>query len=337
MIQQNVSLQPFNTFGVEARAASFAQIDSEAALLRVLEEKPGCPTFVLGGGSNLLLTRDLQQLVLRNAITGKSIVRTSDDHALVRAGGGENWHEFVAWSLKQGLGGLENLSLIPGTVGAAPIQNIGAYGVELAQVFNHLEAVELASGSMRRFGAADCRFGYRDSVFKNELKGQYFITQVYLRLTKPPHHRIETSYGALKDSLRAQGITDPQPEEVSQAVIQIRQSKLPDPSAIGNSGSFFKNPELPDEAFEDLKRRYPEAPGYAMGNGKTKVPAGWLIEKAGWKGKRVGQAGTYHKQALVLVNHGGASGSELWALAQRIAGAVEAQFGIRLQPEVNVI
>ncbi len=337
MIQKNVSLEPFNTFGVAARAACFAQVDSVAALRKVLEDEPGCPTFILGGGSNLLLTQDVDQLVLRNTISGKSIVSTASGHAIVQAGGGENWHELVIWSLKQGLGGLENLSLIPGTAGAAPIQNIGAYGVELAQVFDHLEAVELATGAVRRFDAADCHFGYRDSVFKNELKGQYFITQVYLKLTTSSHHRITTSYGALKDYLQQAGISDPQPADVSQAVIQIRQSKLPDPREIGNSGSFFKNPEIEQEAFEDLRRRYPGVPGYAMDNGRRKVPAGWLIEKAGWKGKRIGQAGTYHKQALVLVNHGGASGAELWALAQRIADAVESQFGIRLQPEVNVI
>lgn len=336
MIQEQYSLQPFNTFGIDARAAWFSVVESQAKLLQLLKKQQGRPIFVLGGGSNLLLTQDLDKWVLHNRILGKSVVWEDTNEVLLRIGGGENWHQAVLWSLEQGYGGLENLSLIPGTVGAAPIQNIGAYGVELSDVFECLEAIELRTGKKLEFAAPEAAFGYRDSIFKRALKGEVFITHVHLKLTRQ-HHQCNTSYGAIKETLEEWGIEEAAPKDISRAVVHIRQRKLPDPAKLGNSGSFFKNPVIGNDAFEALRERCPQVPGYPQGLAHTKVPAGWLIEKAGWKGKRSGPVGTYHKQALVLVNHGGATGQEVWALAQRIIEAVEQQFGITLQPEVNVL
>lgn len=336
MIQEHYSLQPFNTFGVNAMAAWFSVIDSRDRLLRLLRKQQQRSVFVLGGGSNLLLTQDLNQWVLHNRILEKSIVWENTNEVIIRVGGGENWHETVLWSLKQGYGGLENLSLIPGTVGAAPIQNIGAYGVELADVFERLEAIEISTGKNLEFTAAEADFGYRDSLFKRSLKGEVFITHVHLKLTRQ-HHSCNISYGAIQETLEGWEIDSPEPRDISRAVVHIRQQKLPDPAELGNSGSFFKNPVLDNSAFEELRNQYPRVPGYPQGDKHTKVPAGWLIEQAGWKGKRTGAAGTYHKQALVLVNHGGASGQEIWALAQRIISDVGQKFGITLQPEVNVL
>lgn len=335
-IETDVSLKPYNTFGIAARAAHFARVDSVEALQEVLRQWSGSAPFILGGGSNLLLTHDLSGLVLLNVLRGREVLPETENTVLLRAGGGENWHELVQWSLEQGLGGLENLSLIPGTAGAAPIQNIGAYGVELSEVFHRLQAVELSSGRTVYFSREDCAFGYRDSLFKGAAKGLYCITEIELRLTRR-EHRINSSYGAIQDLLAERGIAEPSPQDISEAVIAIRQSKLPDPAQIGNSGSFFKNPEIAPDRWAALRQQFPDMPGYPLPSGLVKVPAGWLIERAGWKGKRIGQVGTYHKQALVLVNHGQATGAEVWAFAERIMEAVQAEFGIALEVEVNLV
>ncbi|MFN8397794.1 MAG: UDP-N-acetylmuramate dehydrogenase, partial [Bacteroidia bacterium] len=255
---------------------------------------------------------------------------------LVAIGGGEVWHEVVMRCIEQGWGGIENLSLIPGSVGAAPIQNIGAYGVELKDVFERLTAMDLANGEAHEFGLADCQFGYRDSVFKREHKGRYIITEVVLRLQKAPH-TLHLEYGAIRDELNLAGISDPTIGDVSRAVMAIRRSKLPDPAQIGNAGSFFKNPEIPKAQFEALKSEYPNMPGYVVDESIMKLPAGWLIEQAGWKGKRLGNYGVHAAQALVLVNHGGANGSDILALSQAIMDDILSKFGVQLEREVNII
>lgn len=334
-LEENYNLQALNTFGIAANARYFAEAHSEADLREAFQLQIQ-PMLILGGGSNLLLTQDFEGLVIKNAISCKTIIEETDTHAIVRVGAGENWHQFVLWCLDQDLGGVENLSLIPGTVGAAPIQNIGAYGVELKDVFHHLEAMEVATGNMHTFSHAECRFGYRDSVFKNKLKGKYCITQVYLKLTKLAH-QINTSYGAIRETLAAHDVTEPTIRDISNAVIDIRSSKLPDPAKIGNSGSFFKNPEIPVEQFTELQQRFPHIISFPGSNGKIKVPAGWLIEQCGWRGTRRGDAGCYDKQALVLVNYGNASGEDIWRLAQNIVASVQDTFGITLTPEVNII
>ncbi|MCS7037536.1 MAG: UDP-N-acetylmuramate dehydrogenase [Saprospiraceae bacterium] len=330
----DVSLRPYNTFGVEARAAYFAEFASVAELRTALRQAVP-PVLVLGGGSNILFTRDWPGTVLRNRICGIEVVRRFPHRVWVRAGGGEDWHELVMWAVRQNFGGIENLSLIPGSVGAAPVQNIGAYGVELKDVFISLEAVELATGRLRRFTRQECRFGYRDSIFKQQEKGRWCITAVTLSLTTD-RHRLNTSYGDVARTLADMGVGNPTPAHISEAVVRIRQAKLPDPAHMGNCGSFFKNPEVRQEVWENIRQRYPNAPHYPLPNGHIKVPAGWLIEQCGWKGRRVGNVGCYEKQALVLVNHGGATGQEAHALAQAIAASVAAQFGIALEPEVNV-
>ncbi len=332
---ENQSLQALNTFGIPARARYFATADSEADL-RAAFQQGIIPLLILGGGSNMLLTQDFNGLVVKNNLLGKEIVEETEASAIVRAGAGENWHQFVCWALEQGLGGVENLSLIPGTVGAAPIQNIGAYGVELRDVFFKLEAMDIATGTVHVFTKNDCRFGYRNSIFKQELKGRYCITRVYLQLSKT-NHQINTEYGAIRETLAARGITQPSIRDVSDAVIAIRTSKLPDPAKLGNAGSFFKNPEIEPAHFDQLRQAFPNIVAYPGSDGKIKVPAGWLIEQCGWKGIRRGGAGCYEKQALVLVNYGNASGADIWQLAQDIVDSVERRFAIRLQPEVNVI
>ncbi|MCB0561269.1 MAG: UDP-N-acetylmuramate dehydrogenase [Lewinellaceae bacterium] len=335
-IRENVSLKPYNTFGVEATAPHFVEIHSTEELQQILRQWQGGKPFILGGGSNILLAGEMRRLVIKNSIKEKAITARKGDKAWVSAGGGENWHEFVRWCLEHELGGIENLSLIPGTAGAAPIQNIGAYGCELSEVFHMLEAVELDTGALHSFGREACRFGYRDSIFKQELKGQYCITRVSLELSTA-HHQLNTSYGAIRQMLAGQGIGAPTIHDVSRAVVAIRSSKLPDPEVLGNSGSFFKNPELPYRQFEGLQQEYKDMPYYPLDNGGVKLPAGWLIEQAGWKGKRLGDAGCYEKQALVLVNHGKASGRDIFELAQRIQDDVQEKFGIWLEMEVNVV
>lgn len=335
-IQENISLKAYNTFGVEANARYFTEVHSTEELQEVLRKWRGGRPFILGGGSNILLTGQLEGLVIKNNIRGKAITGKKGGRAWVSAGGGENWHELVLWCLDRGLGGIENLSLIPGTAGAAPIQNIGAYGCELSEVFHQLEAVELDTGAIHSFGKEACRFGYRDSIFKQELRGLYCITRVSLELTAA-NHRINTAYGDIRRTLAGQGITEPTIHDVSRAVIAIRSGKLPDPKVLGNSGSFFKNPELPPEQFRRLQQQFPDVVHYPLEDGRVKIPAGWLVEQAGWKGKRLGGAGCYEKQALVLVNYGQATGRDILALAEQVQQSVEEKFGIWLETEVNVI
>ncbi|MBC7919497.1 MAG: UDP-N-acetylmuramate dehydrogenase [Ferruginibacter sp.] len=336
LITDNVSLRRFNTFGIEANARHFAEITRLEDLRALLTSPVYGPMdkLVLGGGSNLLFTRDFDGLVLKINLPGIQTVREDDAHAWVRAGAGVNWHDLVVHCLDHDYAGIENLSLIWGTVGAAPMQNIGAYGVEIKDVFEELEAVRISDGSLRPFGHADCRFGYRESVFKHDLKGQYIITSVTLRLDKQPV--FHTSYGAIADTLREMG-ANLSIRAISEAVCRIRTSKLPDPHQIGNAGSFFKNPEMDEAAFDRLRSQHPTVPHYPAPAGQVKVPAGWLIEQCGWKGKRVGNAGVHAQQALVLVNYGEATGAEIQRLSERVQASVAGKFGIALQAEVNVV
>ncbi|MEQ1744770.1 MAG: UDP-N-acetylmuramate dehydrogenase [Saprospiraceae bacterium] len=329
------NLLSYNTFGIGAHAAHFAEVKTVAELRRELRSAT-TPVLVLGGGSNILFTQDWPGTVVRNAIGGIEVVRQFKNRAWVRAGGGESWHGLVQWAVSRGLGGLENLSLIPGTVGAAPVQNIGAYGVELQDLFISLEAVDLATGKNRHFRRAQCHFGYRDSVFKNTEKGRFCITSVTLSLSTD-RHRIRTDYGDITKTLAEMGISRPGIADVSAAVVRIRSAKLPDPAQIGNCGSFFKNPTVMRVVFEKIQQNHATAPHYDLPDGRVKIPAGWLIEQCGWKGKRVGNTGCHDRQALVLVNHGGASGAEVVALARAIVESVEKTFGVRLEPEVNVL
>ncbi|AHJ97393.1 UDP-N-acetylmuramate dehydrogenase [Hymenobacter swuensis] len=337
VLEHHVSLRPFNTFGLEVKARLFARFTSvdELRLLLALPEVQQAEKLVLGGGSNLLFTQDFDGVVLKNEIHGLEIVGQDEDSALVRAGAGESWHELVQYTLSQDLNGIENLSLIPGTVGAAPLQNIGAYGAELKDTFDHLEAVEITTGQLRTFSAQECGFGYRESIFKGQLKNQYVVTGVVLRLHR--RAQLNVSYGAIQTTLEDMGIGgEPTPRQVSEAVMHIRRSKLPDPTQIGNAGSFFKNPEVSQGKFDELKAQYPDLPGYPVPGG-VKVPAGWLIEQCGWKGLRRGAHGVHDKQALVLVNHGGAQGHDIQELAHDIISSVREKFGIELHPEVNIL
>lgn len=334
--QHDFPLKSLNTFGIEVSTRQYAVFHDVRELQQLLQ----CPSLdkgrllVLGGGSNILFTQDYDGTVLHNKILGMEVIDGQEDHALVQAGGGVVWHELVLFAIEKGLGGIENLSLIPGTVGAAPLQNIGAYGVELKDVFHSLEAVDIHSGQVKTFLAEDCRFGYRESIFKKELKGRYIITQVTLRLSKKPV--FNTSYGAIRDTLAAMNVTELSLKALSDAVCHIRRSKLPDPVVIGNAGSFFKNPEISPEAFAALKSRFPDVPSYPAARQQVKVPAGWLIERAGWKGKKFDNYGVHKDQALVLVNYGGAQGSQIQDLAHQIIRSVQETFGITLSPEVNI-
>jgi UDP-N-acetylmuramate dehydrogenase len=314
----------------------FCEIHSLADLKQAIAETSHEHFMFLGGGSNVLLCNDYNGLLIRNAIKGKQIVREDDEHVFLKVYSGENWHDTVMYCVERNWGGIENLSLIPGTVGAAPMQNIGAYGVELEQVFDQLEAFNLQSFELETFNKAQCAFGYRESVFKRQFKGQYFIYSVTFKLSKKPS--IHVDYGDIQAVLNEKGLS---PEttsikDVSAAVIQIRQSKLPDPKVLGNSGSFFKNPQISKEHFEALKLQFPDIKGYPQNDG-IKVPAGWLIEQCGWKGKRVGNTGSHAKQALVLVNYGGATGAEIFQVAQDIIKSVSDKFSIHLEPEVNIV
>lgn len=335
-IQENISLLPYNTFGMDKKARFFVRAKSEKevtdALLFAREKR--LSVLVLGGGSNMLLTKDWEGLVLKIEIKGIKVQDDSEDEVLVKVGAGENWHEFVLFCIEKGYAGVENLSLIPGTVGASPMQNIGAYGVEIKEVFDSLWAIERTELAVRKFSWEECAFGYRESVFKAELKDRYIITEVWFRLSKKP--QIKTSYGAIQETLKEMGKDHPSIKDVSEAVIQIRRSKLPDPAEIGNAGSFFKNPTIPLEHFERLKSEYPNIPGYP-GQDTVKVPAAWLIEQTGWKGKRFGSIGVHAKQPLVLVNYGGGEGKDIVKLSQDIQSSVKEKFGITLQPEVNFV
>ncbi len=336
-IQQNINLKPYNTFSIDANARLFATFSSVPELETLLAQSPVKKTdlFILGGGSNILLTKDYDGLVLKNELKGIEVVNENDDHWFVRAAAGENWHQFVLYCVAHGYAGVENLSLIPGNVGAAPMQNIGAYGVEIKDVFHELEAYHLYEKHTVQFSYKDCGFGYRESVFKNKFKGQFVITSVTYRLNKRPS--FNTNYGAIRQELDTMGVTELSIEAISKAVIRIRSSKLPDPKLVGNAGSFFKNPVIPGDKFRVLQTQYPGIPSFPVEEGLVKVPAGWLIEHCGWKGFRKGDAGCYSKQALVLVNYGKATGAEIYDLSSDIIHSVQDKFDILLEREVNII
>lgn len=335
-IQEHVALKAYNTFGIAVHARHFVAITSLAQLQEVLALAAYPKKVVLGGGSNVLLTQDVDALVLHITLKGIAVVEEDADGIVIEAMAGENWHELVLWSLEQGYGGLENLSLIPGNTGAAPIQNIGAYGVELKDVFVCCTAVERDTGAVVIFDRVGCAFGYRDSVFKQVAKDRYIIIAVRLRLTKQ-NHKLHTGYAAIEGELKKKGIVHPTPRDVSNAVMALRQSKLPHPKQLGNSGSFFKNPVVAKAHVEALRHTNPQVPCYEVDAGHVKIPAGWLIEQCGFKGKCFGAVGVYEKQALVLVNYGAATGAEILNLAARIQQAVRQKFDIALQPEVNFI
>ncbi|MFN5423045.1 MAG: UDP-N-acetylmuramate dehydrogenase [bacterium] len=341
-MQTNVSLRSFNTFGVDAMGKFVAVISSEAEAssffksdefisLRLNPEN----ILLLGGGSNLLFTKDFEGLIVKNEISGMRVVEQKDDMVLVEVGGGVMWHDFVMHCINNGWGGVENLSLIPGTVGAAPVQNIGAYGVELKDVFVSLRGWDLKQQCFREFSNAECAFGYRTSIFKTDYKNRLLITSVVFKLTTTDHH-LSLEYGAIREHLNRYSIVNPTIKDISDAVIHIRRSKLPDPGEIGNAGSFFKNPVISKVQLDAISIKYPEVVAHQSGNG-YKIAAGWLIEKAGWKGYKEGHVGCHDKQALVLVNYGGATGSEIVELSKKIQASVVEQFGVQLEPEVNIL
>lgn len=335
-VQQNVDLLPYNTFNLSARAKYFTTVttvDETRAVIR-------SPLFrqhkhlIIGGGSNILLTGDYDGLVIRNALKGIHVIEESDEHVTIEAASGERWHDLVMYCVARDYGGIENLSLIPGTVGAAPMQNIGAYGREVRDVIRTVEALSLETGELMSFTNEACAFGYRESIFKHEMKNRCFISSITLTLTRK-NHRFNTSYGAIEELLKHKG--EVSVRTISEAVIEIRTGKLPDPGKIGNAGSFFKNPSIPHDRFEALREKFPAIPSFPGENHMVKVPAAWLIEQCGWKGKTFGNIGVHKHQALVLVNYGGGEGKELLALSKEIQQTVEEKFGIKLHPEVNVV
>jgi len=339
LIEKNKSLKKYNTFNIEAEAAYFTSIHQTTDLTELLHN----PIYkkdqhlIIGGGSNILLTKNFDGLVIHNQIKGIEVIHQSDEYVWVEFGAGEIWHNCVLHCIKNNWAGIENLSLIPGYMGAAPMQNIGAYGVELKDVFEALHALNLKTGETVLFKKDDCNFGYRESIFKNKLKNQYLITKVILRLSKKPQAtNFNISYGAIEKTLEEQGVKELSIKAISDAVIHIRQSKLPDPKVIGNAGSFFKNPVVDNSLAQSIKKQFPNMPSYPN-NQQTKIPAGWLIDQCGWKGKVVGETGIYKNQALVLVNHGKAKGSEVFALSEKIRQSVKERFGIGLHREVNVV
>ena len=336
MFQNNISLKSFNTFGIDAIAEKFIEVKSVEQLSAIVSKHKDL--FILSGGSNILLTKNISKPVVYLATKGMQTLSDQEgsDRVLVKVQAGENWHEFVLWCLLNNYGGLENLSLIPGNVGTSPMQNIGAYGVEIKDVFHELEAMEISSGKIVTFNASDCAFGYRESVFKNVLKGQYIILTVSFKLSTK-NHKINDDYGAIKSQLKENQIIKPTITDISNAVISIRKSKLPDPEEIGNSGSFFKNPVITSAHFSSLQKEYPLIPNYVVSEALIKVPAGWLVEQCGFKGKRYGDAGVHKNQALVLVNHNHASGNDILNLAKEIQDKVGTKFGIQLEMEVNII
>jgi UDP-N-acetylmuramate dehydrogenase len=332
--QKNISLLPYNSFHIEVNAAEFISVKTVEELQNILEKGGQEPLLVLGGGTNLLLTKDVDGLVVKIDITGKEEVKEDATHVYITAGAGENWHEFVQYTMTRNWGGLENLSLIPGNVGAAPIQNIGAYGVELKDVFYELEAYDRKEKKVYSFGVNDCQFDYRNSVFKAAGKDRYIILNVTFILNKNPV--LNTSYGAIREELKKTGVHSPTIQDVSQVVIKIRRSKLPDPLEIGNAGSFFKNPVVDQAHFISLSAKYADMPAYPHEDKSVKLAAGWLIEQCGWKGYRRGDAGVHQNQALVLVNYGKATGKEIFELSEKIQKSVHKKFGIMLEREVNV-
>lgn len=334
---RNASLKSYNTFGVTASAASLSSIQSQDDALETADwlrnEKQN--VLILGGGSNVLLTRDVDAHVVLNRITGIEQVSADDHSGVLRVGAGVVWHDFVEHCISTNLGGVENLALIPGMVGASPMQNIGAYGVEIESVFVSLEAVHLPTGELHTFQRDECGFGYRESIFKNRVKGQYLITHVSFRLVKRPSFNV--TYGAIQGELERMGVSELSLRAVADAVISIRRSKLPDPAKLGNAGSFFKNPVVSVSFYEGLSASRPDVPAYPAGEGCVKLAAGWLIEQAGWKGYRSNGCGVHDRQALVLVNHGGASGNEIYDLSTRILEDVKEKFGVELEREVNIL
>ena len=334
MIQTNKNLKEYNTFGISVKAEMFAVFSSIEELKQILSFRNDKKLLVLGGGSNLLLTKDFDGLVIKNEIKRFEVIEETASEVIVESGAGENWHEFVLNCIDKGFGGIENLSLIPGSVGASPMQNIGAYGVEIKDVFESLSAYHIASGEIHYFDKTKCEFGYRESIFKNKVKGEYIILTVTFRLTKNP--TINSSYGAINEQLKVMGIQVPTIKELSAAVIAIRQSKLPDPKIIGNAGSFFKNPTVEITLLEQIQKNYPDIPNYPAVNGK-KLAAGWMIEKAGWKGRTLGNYGVHKLQALVLVNYGNCTGQEIFDLSSQIIQDVFEKFGVLLEREVNIL
>ncbi|MGJ8760253.1 MAG: UDP-N-acetylmuramate dehydrogenase [Polaribacter sp.] len=333
-ILENTSLKNYNTFGISVNAKRFISIDSVYQLQQLLKVEKDL--FLISGGSNMLLTKDIEKLVVHIDIKGISIDNEDENAVYITVNAGENWHDFVLWCVSENYGGIENLSLIPGNVGTCPIQNIGAYGVEVKDTITKVEALDIETGKLVQFSNEDCNFGYRNSIFKNEVKGKYIITSVSFKLTKTNHH-LNSSYGAINTELTSKNITKPTLKDISEAVIAIRKSKLPDPKEIGNSGSFFKNPVIANTQFLELQKDFPTIPSYKISDTEVKVPAGWLIEQAGFKGKRFGNYGVHEKQALVLVNYGNATGKEIYQLAEKIKETIFNKFGIPLEIEVNII
>jgi len=334
-IQENFSLRPYNTFRIDAMTRYFSTFSNIEELDGLITHNSRLPTLILGGGSNILFTKDYDGLILKNEIRGIELLHEEPEYIYVKAGAGENWHQFVLHCINRNWAGVENLSLIPGNVGAAPMQNIGAYGVELDDVFWHLEAFHLYEKKMYTFTLSDCEFGYRESVFKKKFKDQFVILNVTFRLHR--HPIFHTSYGAITQELERMGVKDLSVKAISQAVINIRSSKLPDPEKIGNSGSFFKNPEVSGTEYESLKTKFPEIIGYPLISGNVKLAAGWMIEQCGWKGFRRGDAGCHADQALVLVNYGNAKGKDIYDLSEEILQSVIKKFGVLLEREVNII
>lgn len=337
-MHENFSLKPYNTFGVEAKAKYFVEIHSIEELKDALKfsKSQNLPLLFLGGGSNILFTKDFDGLAIKLSLKGISEENLNDNEVLVTAKAGENWHEFVLFCLNKNLGGLENLSFIPGNVGTSPMQNIGAYGTEIKDIFVDCKVLNLETLEIETFDIEKCRFGYRDSIFKQEGKGRYVILEVTFRLSKK-NHRIKTEYGAIQSELENLGIENPTIQDVSKAVINIRQSKLPDPKIIGNAGSFFKNPTIPLAQFEELKQKFENIQGYPNGE-FVKVPAGWLIEQCGWKGKQIGNVASHQLQSLVIINAtGNATGLEIFDFSTEIINSVKEKFGIELEREVNII
>lgn len=334
--RHHFSLENYNTFGFDSRAEHFYSVATEEELLQVLQKTSLTSLFILGGGSNTLLPDQLKKTVVHIDLKGKKILDETENEVLVEAMAGENWNDFVQWCVAHDFGGLENLSLIPGNVGTSPIQNIGAYGVELKDTFVKCKVINLEILQSEIFSKADCKFGYRNSIFKQEAKGKYIITSVVFRLTKG-NHQLQTDYGSILEELSGNEIKDPTIKNIADAVIKIRKSKLPDPKKIGNSGSFFKNPIVSEKQFQELQSKNPEMPFYKLSSSEVKIPAGWLIDQAGFKGYRENQVGVHEKQALVLVNYGGGTGEDILALAHKIQQKIKQLFGVSLEKEVNVV
>lgn len=335
-IENNISLKPYNTFGIDAKAKHFVSADNTEDLKKILFLKNYPNKLLLGGGSNMLLTQDQEALVIHINIKGITIISENDDYAIVTANAGENWHEFVLWCLDKDFGGLENMSLIPGNVGTAPIQNIGAYGVELKDSFISCEALNIETKALKTFDKAECNFGYRNSIFKQEHKGKFIITSVTFKLSKN-NHKLLTKYGAITSQLETMQVVTPTIQDISNAVIAIRETKLPNPKEIGNSGSFFKNPVISKSQFSLLEKQFKNIPSYPVSENEVKVPAGWLIETAGFKGKCFGNYGVHKNQALVLVNYGGAKGSDILNLSKLIQKTINRLFNISIEAEVNIL